>query len=122
MLGGFTVVLITIVAAAIAAIAQYIFKKNVKVFEFNMKEVFAILTHKKILIGIGLYAVSLVIYLYALRNTPVISFVYPIFSSTFVFIFLISRHALKESFSNNRTIGILLIIIGIIVISFTLPA
>ncbi len=122
MLGSLATIAVTLLASAVAAIAQYILKKYIRTFEFNTKEVIAIMTRDRTLLGIGLYGVSLVLYLYALRSTPVISLIYPIFSSSFIFIFLISRHVLKESFSSNRVLGIILIVIGIFLISLTFPA
>lgn len=121
MLGALEIISITLVAAAIAAWAQYIFKKNLRVFEFSAREIKLVLTHEKTLLGLGMYAASLVLYLYALSNAPLVSFVYPIFASTFIFVLLISRYALREHHSLHRVAGIMLIIAGIIMIAFTFP-
>ena len=62
---------------------------------------------------------SFAIYLYALHSAPEISFVYPIFASTFVFVLLISIFSLKEKAGIYRIAGIALIVLGIAVVSLT---
>jgi len=113
--GGLEVIPITLLSAAIAAFAQYQYKKGAA------KSVIKMFKDKNTLAGGVLYALSLAIYLYALHATPVLSFVYPIFASTFIFVLLISMFVLKEKPSVRRIAGILLIIAGITLISFTFP-
>ncbi len=120
MLSVAEIVLVTLAAAAIAAVAQYVFKKNVKKFGFNRKELIDIFTNRAMLAGLALYFLSLLLYLYALHAAPIISFVYPVFASTFIFVLLISKFVLGERIIIPRVIGMAMIIIGIIVISFTL--
>ena len=60
--------------------------------------------------------VNLAIYLYALDNAP-LSFVYPTFASTFIFVTLISHFYLKEKVSRNRALGVLVIFIGIAIVA-----
>jgi len=120
MLPTIAVIAITLIAAAIAASAQYIYKTSIKKFEFSVRELRVVLMNRRLLLGIGLYVVSLLVYLYALNAAPVISFVYPIFASTFIFVFLISHHVLKERVSMHRAIGMLLVVLGIAIISVTL--
>ena len=121
MLGVLEIIAITLVAAALAASAQYVFKKNLKKFRFDAAGIVSTLTHGKTLLGLLLYAVSLIAYLYALSSAPIVSFVYPIFSSSFIFILLISKYALKEEVSLHRSLGILLILVGIAIVSLTFP-
>ncbi|MEM0147183.1 MAG: hypothetical protein QXR85_00935 [Candidatus Micrarchaeaceae archaeon] len=113
------VVVLTLIAAAVAAYAQYIFKKYVRSFNLKFKEMLQTIFEKHVLFGIGLYVLSFVFYIYALHVAPIISFVYPIFASTFVFVFLISKFVLKEPIGSIRLIGIVLIVIGIIAVTAT---
>ena len=115
MAGGLEVILMTLLAAAIAAFAQYLYKKGAA------RSVLKMFKNRNTLVGGGLYALSTAIYLYALHATPILSFVYPIFASTFIFVLLISMLVLKEKPSARRTAGTLLIIAGITLISFTFP-
>lgn len=120
MLPTFAVIALTLLAAAIAAFAQYIYKTSIKRFEFSLRELRVAFSNPRLLLGIALYVVSLLVYLYALSSTPVISFVYPIFASTFIFVFLISHHVLKERVSLHRSLGMLLVVLGIAIISVTM--
>jgi uncharacterized membrane protein len=121
MLGALEVIAITMLAALISAVVQYIYKKNIRDFRMSLGGLVTILENRAVLFGMGLNVVALVVYLYALSSAPIISFVYPVFSSTFVFVFLISRYALKEKVTLHRVLGILLVIIGIGLISITFP-
>ena len=108
----------TLGAALLAAFGQYVFKKHVKVFGRGISEIFGVLTERHMLGGILLYALSFGIYLYALSGAG-ISFVYPIFASSFIFVVLISRYALRERMRITRIAGILLIVFGIVMIAVT---
>jgi uncharacterized membrane protein len=121
MLGVLGVIAVTMLAALISALVQYIYKKNVKKFGVSAREIVGIFKNRNMLLGVILNVVALLVYLYALSNAPVISFVYPVFSSTFVFVFLISKYVFKEKIATNRVLGILLVMAGIGLISFTFP-
>jgi len=101
-----------------AAFGQFVFKKYVKDFGRNVSEILRVLTEKHMLGGILLYALSLGLYLYALRGAG-ISFVYPIFASSFIFVALISKYALGERLRITRIAGVFLIVSGIIMIAAT---
>ncbi|MEM3781590.1 MAG: hypothetical protein QXT43_01330 [Candidatus Micrarchaeaceae archaeon] len=113
------VVSLTLLAAAIAAYAQYIFKRYVKSFGLNTKEVLQTVFERHVLFGAALYVLSFAIYIYALHAAPIISFVYPIFASTFVFVFLISKFVLNEPVGSVRLLGIVLIVLGVLAVTAT---
>lgn len=119
MLGELEIIAITLSAAAISAAAQYVFKRNVGEFEFSSKHVLGILANRQMLLGLGMYAVSFVLYIYALHAAPELSFVYSIFASTFVFVLLISKYALNERINAFRAAGMLLIVLGITLVALT---
>jgi drug/metabolite transporter (DMT)-like permease len=119
MLGAFEIIGITLVSAMIAAVAQYLYKRGIGKFSFNLREIAGEFRKKDILMGGALYIASLALYLYALDNAPLISFVYPVFASTFVFVLLISRFVFGERINLHRVLGMVLIVIGIAVISLT---
>ncbi len=121
MLGAPEIIGITLVAAMIAAVAQYLYKRGVKQFSFSIGEIMDVFKNRSILFGGVLYTLSLLVYLYALDNAPLISFVYPVFASTFVFVLLISRLVFHERVNLHRIAGIAFIIVGIVVISLTFP-
>ncbi len=111
--------LVTLGASVIAAFGQYLFKKHVKVFGRNISEITSALTERHVLGGIFLYMLSFGLYLFALRGAPGISFVYPIFASTLIFVVVISKYVLGESMRIARITGILFIILGITMIAAT---
>ncbi len=119
--GGLFVIAITLVAALMAAAAQYLFKRNLRTFRFTVKGIISILERRQTVLGLGMYFVSLLIYLYALHATPILSLVYPVFASSFVFVLLISKYALKERFSTARILGLALIVLGIALVALSYP-
>ncbi len=119
MLSKPVVIIITLIAAAIAAAAQYIFKRHVPKFKFSMDDMLSLAKNRKLIAGVVVYVVGLAFYLLAL-NSGELSFVYPAFSSTFIFVIVISHFKLKEPIGYARMTGILFIIIGIFMVSVAL--
>lgn len=113
------IILITLVAAALVSVAQYKFKLGTRrKFKLNADGLMDLLLRRDIIIGVGIYGVSLVIYLVALAQGQ-LSFVYPTFASSFIFIMLISKYVFHEEFGWKRYMGMLLILVGILIISMT---
>lgn len=118
MLSEIGIIATTLLAAAIAASAQYVFKKSVPKFDFGKRGIRSLVLNKGIWTGGLIYLVGLVVYLKALGSGQ-LSFVYPTFASTFVFITLISHFLLKEELKAKRIAGIALVIVGIIIVALT---
>lgn len=118
MLSETSIIIVTLVAAMIAAVAQYLFKSAMPKFRFNLHDILGLLKNRSILLGLLIYLASLGLYLVALDSGQ-LSFVYPLFSSTFVFIMLISYLVFKERIGWGRWAGVLLIILGISLISLS---
>ncbi|MGC8479583.1 MAG: hypothetical protein ACP5M9_02860 [Candidatus Micrarchaeia archaeon] len=114
----FYIIALTFIAAGIAAISQYILKRSVHKFEFGIKGVISLIKNKYLILGIGIYLVSLIFYLVALSSGE-LSFVYPTFASTFIFIFLISHFKLNEKMNMHRLLGLIFIILGIFIVALT---
>ncbi|MGC8662210.1 MAG: hypothetical protein ACP5RT_00265 [Candidatus Micrarchaeia archaeon] len=112
------VIALTLLAAFLTSIAQIIFKKNLPHFKASLLDALGLLKIKKILLGIIIYIVSLPIYLFALKGGN-LSFVYPTFASSFIFVFLLSKFLLGEKVKAIRVFGIALILIGIVIIALT---
>jgi len=116
MLGTAEVVLLTVIAAAIVACAQYVFKKYIHKFKFNLKGMLSLLTNRMVIAGAAIYIMGLFVYLAALGSGQ-LSFVYPAFSSTFIFVMIISHFMLDEKVGYARLAGLALIIIGIALVA-----
>jgi len=109
---------ITVLSAFIASIAQYIFKKNLPRFGANIRELIHVFKNKWILLGAFIYIIALPIYLFALENGA-LSFVYPTFASSFIFVLLFSKFGLGEKIGLVRIMGVLLVVVGIAIVAMT---
>jgi len=118
MLSELSIIAMTLLAAVIAAVAQYVFKRSVPRFDFKKGGIRSLVKSKGIWAGGIIYLVSLVVYLKALGSGQ-LSFVYPTFASAFVFVTLISHFLLREKLNLKRVSGIALVVIGIIIVALT---
>ncbi len=118
MLGVVAIVLLTLAAALAAAFAQYLFKRSLKAFRLNLKGIILLASNRGVILGGLISLASLAVYLLALGSGQ-LTFVYPTFASTFVFVLLISHFALKEKVTRARALGIILIIAGIAIVALT---
>ncbi len=112
------VVAIVLVAAFMAAVAQYMFKKSVPKFDVSIGGLLSLLRNRLIIMGLAVYIASFAFYLYALRSSE-LSFVYPTFASVFVFVLIMSRFKLKEHITLHRALGVGIVILGILIVAFT---
>ncbi|MGB9732693.1 MAG: hypothetical protein ACP5P2_01225 [Candidatus Micrarchaeia archaeon] len=118
MLSEILLIGITVFAAFLASLAQYLFKTNLPRFKASISGILEIFKNKRILLGVLIYFVSLPIYLFALRNGD-LSFVYPTFATSFIFVLLLSKFGIGEDISPIRLFGVLLVVVGIAIIAFT---
>ena len=107
---------LTVISAAIVAYAQYVFKRGIHRFRLSVSGIISLVRNRMVIAGILIYVLGLVFYLVALGSGE-LSFVYPAFSSTFIFVILISHFALKERIGYARLAGIILIIAGIALVA-----
>ncbi len=115
----YLVIFITLLAALIASFSQTLYKKAMTRQLDGIRDVLRIATKKPVLLGLGGYVVSLVVYLFALSKAP-LSVVYPTFASTFIFITIMSVLILKERVGTRRILGMAVIFIGILIVAVTL--
>ncbi len=118
MIGEAEIIALTVFSSFLASFAQYLFKKNLPRFEASIRGLFSIIKNKFVVIGLLIYIVSLPIYLFALKNGA-LSFVYPTFATSFIFVLLFSKFGIGEKISLSRVIGIILVIFGISIIALT---
>lgn len=108
----------TLIAAAIAAYSQYLFKRSLPEFKLKITEMLHLVKNRGVMSAAFLYFGSLAIYLFALRSGN-LSFVYPTFASIFIFVFLISKVYLHERIGAAKAIGLMLVFIGVILVALT---
>lgn len=118
MVSEYFIVGLTLLSALIASFAQYIFKRSIPKFGFHRKEIFALIHNRLLMAGLAVYVADLGIYLVALHYGQ-LSFVYPVFASSFIFTLLLSKFALGEKLNAMRVLGILIVVVGIVVVAAT---
>ncbi len=114
----YLVIFITLIAALIASFSQTLYKRAMTRQLRGIRDILGMFFKKPILIGLGGYLVSLVVYLFALASAP-LSVVYPTFASTFIFITLLSVFVLKEKIGPKRVAGMAIVFLGILVIALS---
>ena len=98
--------LLFMVPAVILSVAGLVLlKKGAR--GFSLKNPFNI----TLILGLGIYALSLVFYLFALRLEK-LSVIYPLASFNYVLMAIVSKRFLNEKMTRNKWIGIMLIILG----------
>ncbi len=116
----YLIIALTLSAAILAGFSQFLFKKNMSKID-SVKKLIHLAANKPIAAGLLLYAVSLVIYLIALKDAQdSLSVVYSLFATVFIFVSLFSFFGLKENIGRKRLLGITLIFIGIVIIAMTI--
>lgn len=114
--------LYAVISIGVASLGQAILKGAVNGLSFtghqlNLDFIIRTFTSIKVLLGLALYAISAVLWLYALSRYN-LSRIYPLTSLSFIFVILLSRYFLGESMTINQAIGSVLIILGISIVSF----
>jgi len=110
--------LITVAAAAMVSVAQYLFKLHMPRIGLDVRSMLALARNPYVISGLLIYVASLAVYLYALSMGQ-LSYVYPAFASSFIFVMFISAHFLKERIGPGRMLGAALILAGILVVAST---
>ncbi len=113
MLNALAIVLV-VIGTFIGAFDSLFLKKGAKHFNFN---IFKQLRNKPLILGIFLFVLSSVFYIYALSMER-LSLLYPITSLTYIWVALVSIKFLKEKINKYKWLGIVLIILGIVLITY----
>lgn len=114
----YSVIFITLVAALLVSFSQIMFKKGLKDRLHTRWDMLRLAKNRLIVGGILIYIVAFVIYLYALSSAE-LSFVYPTFAASFIFIAVLSSLFLKERLGVLRILGVVLIFLGIAIVAVT---
>lgn len=105
--------IITAICAFLASIAQILYKLGTKKLKFNL----TIIKNYYILGGLGLYGVSAVLFIAAIRHGQ-LSVLYPIMATSYIWVSLFAAKYLKERMNMHKWLGIALILVGVLVINF----
>jgi len=112
------VILIMIFSSFIGAIGSMLLKKGAESFviKLNIKGIINILKNWKIIVGLALYILATVFFIYLLK-TQKLSLLYPMTSLTYIFATILAITVLKERMNIYKIIGILAIVIGVVCVS-----
>lgn len=103
------VIALVVLCSVLGAVAQVLLKRGSDNFELNIKH---LITNYCLLLGVVLYGLAFVLYLFALRFGNVTQ-LYPIISLSYVWVMLLAWQWLDESINIFKIIGSLIIIVGV---------
>ncbi len=107
------IILLTALSAFIGSIGQLEFKRGATDLQFDIK---MLLTNYHLIIGIAIYFVSTVIYVYALSKGQ-LSVLYPIIATSYIWTSIFAKIFLNEPVGTTSWIGIFFILLGIALIA-----
>lgn len=105
-------VFLVLLVAFIGAVASLFFKLGSAKLSKNLIK---LLKNREIMIALFLYIITIPMYVTALKRGD-LSLLYPVISTTYIWVSLLSMYFLKEKMNKYKWAGISLIIIGVILI------
>ena len=107
------IILLTALSALIGSIGQLEFKRGASDLKFDFK---MLLSNYHLVIGISVYLVSTVIYVYALSKGQ-LSVLYPIIATSYIWTSIFAKIFLNEPVGTTNWIGVFFILLGITLIA-----
>jgi drug/metabolite transporter (DMT)-like permease len=107
------ILLLTALAAFIGSIGQLEFKQGANNLQWDIK---MLLTNYHLIAGLVVYALSTVLYVYAL-NKENLSILYPIIATSYIWTLIFSRIFLKEPVGLTSWAGVFFILLGVALIA-----
>jgi len=107
---------IAILVGAFGGIMLKIGSGHLISFSFSWEFLFNFLSNYRLLIGIALYIIPTIIWIYLLTKFP-LSYIQPMLALTYAITPLLAWFILSEPVSILRWVGIAIVIVGVIIIS-----
>ncbi len=107
------IILITAVAAFIGSIGQLEFKNGANNLQWDIK---MLLTNYHLIIAVSVYALSTLLYVYALSKGS-LSILYPVIATSYIWTMLFSKIFLKEQVGLTSWAGVFFILLGVALIA-----
>jgi drug/metabolite transporter (DMT)-like permease len=107
------ILLLTALAAFIGSIGQLEFKQGANNLQWDIK---MLLTNYHLIAGLVVYALSTVLYIYAL-NKENLSILYPIIATSYIWTLIFSKIFLKEPVGLTSWAGVFFILLGVALIA-----
>lgn len=107
-----------LISTCIGSVGSIFLKKGAEHFHIrlNFKGIINIFKNWKIILGLVLYALSTVAFIYLLRFEE-LSMLYPITSISYIFITIFSAIFLKEHINKYKVLGVILIVVGVVFVT-----
>jgi drug/metabolite transporter (DMT)-like permease len=107
------ILLLTALAAFIGSIGQLEFKRGADNLQFDIK---LLLTNYHLIIAVAVYALSTVLYVYALSKQN-LSILYPIIATSYIWTLIFAKIFLKEPVGLTSWTGVFFILLGVTLIA-----
>ena len=107
------IILLTALSAFIGSIGQLEFKRGADNLQFDIK---LLATNYHLILGVLVYFVSTVLYVYAL-NKEQLSILYPIIATSYIWTTIFSKIFLKETVGLTSWVGVFFILLGVTLIA-----
>lgn len=107
-------IVLTAVSAFIGSLGQIEFKQGSQILEIKL---FSIISNYHILLGLCFYAISTILYLYALRAGQ-LSLIYPIIATSYIWVLIFARYLFNEPVNLVNLGGVLFILFGITLVCY----
>lgn len=107
------ILLLTALAAFIGSIGQLEFKRGADNLQFDIK---LLLTNYHLIIAVAVYALSTVLYVYALSKQN-LSILYPIIATSYIWTLIFAKIFLKEPVGLTSWAGVFFILLGVTLIA-----
>lgn len=107
-----------LISTCVGSIGSIFLKRGAEHFHirFNVKGIIDIFKNWYIILGLLLYALSTVTFIYLLRSEE-LSMLYPLTSMGYIFITIFSAIFLKERINAYKIFGIALIVFGVVLVT-----
>ncbi|MBS1267244.1 MAG: 4-amino-4-deoxy-L-arabinose-phosphoundecaprenol flippase subunit ArnE [Candidatus Woesearchaeota archaeon] len=102
-------IIYVVIGCMAGAYASILMKKGADSLEFNIKSLF---NNKHLINGVLIYGMGTILYIIALRGGE-LSILYPLNSTTYIWVALLSQKILGEKMNTYKWLGILFILIGV---------
>ena len=103
-----------ILTTFLASTAQILYKIGSETLSFNILE---LLTNYHLIVGLSLYAIGAGLLILSFRGGEV-TVLYPLFSTSYIWVSLLSMRFLGEAMNLFKWLGVITILIGISLIGF----
>ena len=108
-----SLILLVAFCALLGAGGQIFFKLGSSTISFD---IMSFLTNWKFLLGLALYGIATILFVFALKYGN-LSILYPIIATSYIWVTIFSIFILKETFAHYKWEGIALLIIGVFIIT-----